>query len=162
MGSPEKILKTLCCAGEGPCLATFWVTRFWELLVVRIATGISLGGTMPLVFSLMADLFHESQRPTVAAGVQLALGLGLAMGQAIAAFAGAAPAPVHLLSSSSQMWLLLEMVEGRLPPICHLASHCSLCRWRFTLVMSPLVIFLSSVCQMWLLCEMELQKAEVQ
>lgn len=72
-------------------MATFWVTRFWELLVVRIATGISLGGTMPLVFSLMADLFHESQRPTVAAGVQLALGLGLAMGQAIAAFAGGAP-----------------------------------------------------------------------
>ncbi|KAK9832459.1 hypothetical protein WJX74_010797 [Apatococcus lobatus] len=87
--SRRWLLFIVVVLGEGPCLATFWVTRFWELLVVRIATGISLGGTMPLVFSLMADLFHESQRPTVAAGVQLALGLGLAMGQAIAAFAGA-------------------------------------------------------------------------
>ncbi len=81
-------LIVTCDTGEGPCLATFWVSRFWELLVVRIATGISLGGTMPLIFSLMGDLFPESQRPAVAAGVQLALGLGLAMGQAIAAFAG--------------------------------------------------------------------------
>ena len=41
------------CAGEGPCLATFFVKRYWQLLVLRILTGISVGGTFPLVFSLV-------------------------------------------------------------------------------------------------------------
>ena len=31
-------------AGEGPCILTFWVTAYWQLLVLRLLTGISLGG----------------------------------------------------------------------------------------------------------------------
>ena len=52
---------TLTVAGEGPCLATYWVRRYWQLLVVRILTGISVGGTFPLVFSLVGDLFFPHQ-----------------------------------------------------------------------------------------------------
>jgi MFS family permease len=76
-------------AGEGPCLATFFVKRYWQLLVLRIMTGISVGGTFPLVFSLVGDLFYVTQRANVAAGVQLATGIGFAAGQAIAGFVGA-------------------------------------------------------------------------
>lgn len=78
-----------CIAGEGPCLATFFVKRYWQLLVLRIMTGISVGGTFPLVFSLVGDLFYVTQRANVAAGVQLATGIGFAAGQAIAGFVGA-------------------------------------------------------------------------
>lgn len=60
-------------AGEGPCLATFFVKRYWQLLVLRIMTGISVGGTFPLVFSLVGDLFYVTQRANVAAGVQVIL-----------------------------------------------------------------------------------------
>ena len=76
-------------AGEGPCLATYWVRRYWQLLLVRILTGISVGGCFPLVFSLVGDLFFTNQRAGVAAGIQLATGAGFAAGQGIAGFAGA-------------------------------------------------------------------------
>lgn len=75
-------------AGEGPCLATFFVKRYWQLLLLRIMTGISVGGTFPLVFSLVGDLFYVTQRANVAAGVQVATGVGFAAGQAIAGFVG--------------------------------------------------------------------------
>lgn len=31
-------------SGEGPCILTFFVTKFWQLFVLRLLTGISLGG----------------------------------------------------------------------------------------------------------------------
>ena len=75
-------------AGEGPCLATYFVRRYWQLLLLRVMTGISVGGTFPLVFSLIGDLFSVKQRANVAAGVQVATGVGFAAGQAIAGFVG--------------------------------------------------------------------------
>lgn len=51
------------CAGEGPCLATYFVRRYWQLLVLRILTGISVGGTFPLVFSLVRGSAHKAQLP---------------------------------------------------------------------------------------------------
>ena len=88
-------------AGEGPCLATYWVRRYWQLLVVRILTGISVGGTFPLVFSLVGDLFFPHQRAGVAAGIQLATGAGFAAGQFIAGFVGK---PVCLVG-----WVLFSL-----------------------------------------------------
>lgn len=78
-------------AGEGPCLATYFVRRYWQLLLLRVMTGISVGGTFPLVFSLIGDLFSVKQRANVAAGVQVATGIGFAAGQAIAGFVGKLP-----------------------------------------------------------------------
>lgn len=75
-------------AGEGPCLATFFVSHYWQLLVLRVLTGISVGGTLPLVYSLVGDLFDVHKRATVAAGIQVATGVGLAAGQAISGFVG--------------------------------------------------------------------------
>jgi MFS family permease len=78
-----------CIAGEAPCIATYWVTNFWQLLVLRILTGISLGGCLPLIFSLIGDLYGENERSAVAAMVQIAMGAGMALGQLVAGFAGA-------------------------------------------------------------------------
>lgn len=75
-------------AGEGPCLATYWVQRYWQLLLVRLLTGISFGGTLPILFSLIGDLFWEEHRAYVAAGIQIATGVGLAVGQGVAGFSG--------------------------------------------------------------------------
>ena len=73
--------------------------RYWQLLVVRILTGISVGGTFPLVFSLVGDLFFPHQRAGVAAGIQLATGAGFAAGQFIAGFVGKPVFLVGLLIS---------------------------------------------------------------
>jgi MFS family permease len=35
----------------------YWVTRYWQLLLLRLMTGLSLGGILPLVLSLLGDLF---------------------------------------------------------------------------------------------------------
>lgn len=36
-------------AGELPCILTIFVRKYWELLFLRLLTGISLGGIFPLV-----------------------------------------------------------------------------------------------------------------
>ena len=75
-------------AGEGPCLLTFFVSRYWQLLVLRLLTGISVGGCFPLLFSLLGDLFGASERVLCATGVQIATGLGTAAGQSVSGFLG--------------------------------------------------------------------------
>ncbi|CAL5223333.1 g5832 [Coccomyxa viridis] len=84
----RNLLFAVVLLGEGPCLATYFVRRYWQLLLLRVMTGISVGGTFPLVFSLIGDLFSVKQRANVAAGVQVATGIGFAAGQAIAGFVG--------------------------------------------------------------------------
>ena len=78
-------------AGEGPCLLTFFVSRYWQLLVLRLLTGISVGGCFPLLFSLLGDLFDASERVLCATGVQIATGLGTAAGQSVSGFLGEQP-----------------------------------------------------------------------
>ena len=77
--------------GEAPCIATYWVRHYWQLLVLRLMTGVSLGGILPLILSLLGDLFPADQRSAVAALVQLSTGFGMAVGQMIAGFVGEAP-----------------------------------------------------------------------
>lgn len=81
---------TLMDAGEAPCVLMYFVTKYWQLLVLRLLTGISLGGTFPLVFSLLGDLYEPRQRAGISAVVQVATGAGLALGQGIAGFLGPA------------------------------------------------------------------------
>lgn len=74
--------------GEAPCIATYWVRHFWQLLLLRLMTGISLGGILPLTLSLLGDLYPADQRSYVAALVQVSTGFGMAVGQMIAALVG--------------------------------------------------------------------------
>ena len=69
-------------------MATYFVTRYWQLLLLRVLTGISVGGTLPLIYSLVGDLFDVKKRAPVAAAIQVATGVGLAAGQAISGFVG--------------------------------------------------------------------------
>lgn len=84
----ELLFSLSLPAGEGPCLATYFVRHYWQLLVLRVLTGISVGGTLPLIYSLVGDLFDVKKRAPVAAAIQVATGIGLAAGQAISGFVG--------------------------------------------------------------------------
>jgi MFS family permease len=57
------------------------VTAFWQFLILRMLTGIAMGGVFPLVFSLLADLFPVSRRAAMSALIQLATGFGIGLGQ---------------------------------------------------------------------------------
>jgi predicted MFS family arabinose efflux permease len=84
----RNLLFAAVLLGEGPCILTYFVTSFWQLFVLRLLTGISLGGTFPLVFSLLGDLYEPQHRAGISAVVQVATGVGLALGQGISGFVG--------------------------------------------------------------------------
>jgi MFS family permease len=69
---------------------TTQVTQLWQFFLLRMLTGIAVGGCFPLVFSLLGDLFPPSRRAAMAAVVQVAVGAGIGGGQVRAAAAAAA------------------------------------------------------------------------
>ena len=56
--------------------------------MTRALTGISVGGALPLLFSLLSDMFGEERRNLVSAIVGGGTGAGIALGQMIAGFVG--------------------------------------------------------------------------
>lgn len=49
-----------------------------------MVTGISIGGSLPVIYSVLGDLFPAKQRPAIAAVVTTGTGLGMGIGQIIA------------------------------------------------------------------------------
>lgn len=74
--------------GEGACFATYFTRTFNQLLLSRALTGLSVGGAMPVIYSVLGDLYSRHERSRVAAMVTSGAGLGVIIGQAIAGFVG--------------------------------------------------------------------------
>ena len=74
--------------GEAACLGTYFVTTYQQLVVTRTLTGISIGGALPVIFSVLGDLYPTTQRNAVAAIITIGTGLGSGVGQALAGFLG--------------------------------------------------------------------------
>lgn len=86
MFSPPGVM--LVAGRRQPCLPNpigsvdvLQVTALWQFFLIRMLTGIAVGGCFPLVFSLLGDLFPISQRSAMAALVQIAVGAGIGGGQ---------------------------------------------------------------------------------
>jgi MFS family permease len=86
--SRVRLLFYTTLIGEGPCLATYWVTNYWELFALRAMTGIAVGGCLPLLFSLCGDLFSHKTRAKVASFLTIATGAGIAFGQIMSGAVG--------------------------------------------------------------------------
>jgi predicted MFS family arabinose efflux permease len=67
---------------------TYWTTTYWELFLCRAVTGFSVGGALPLIYSLLGDLFPSHDRHKVNAVVGMGTGVGISLGQGIAGFIG--------------------------------------------------------------------------
>jgi predicted MFS family arabinose efflux permease len=78
----------LLATHPGACFLTYWTTTYWELYICRAATGFSVGGALPLIYSLLGDLFPSHERHKVNAAVGMGTGLGISLGQGIAGFFG--------------------------------------------------------------------------
>jgi len=76
------------CIGEGSCLATYFTTTYEQLFLTRALTGISVGGALPLIASVLGDLYEAKDRSAVMAAVGIGTGIGIALGQGIAGFLG--------------------------------------------------------------------------
>lgn len=74
--------------GEGACLATFWTKTYAQLYACRAITGFSIGGAIPLIYSVLGDLFVAEDRHAVSAVIGIGTGVGIAFGQGVAGFLG--------------------------------------------------------------------------
>jgi MFS family permease len=74
--------------GEGACLATYFVHTYQQLYLCRAATGLSIGGALPLMYSVLGDWFRAEDRHAVAAVVGIGTGVGATLGQGLAGFIG--------------------------------------------------------------------------
>ena len=75
-------------AGEGACMATYWTTTYWQLYACRAITGISIGGALPLIYSILGDMYAAEERHAVSSYVSIGVGTGIAVGQGISGFLG--------------------------------------------------------------------------
>lgn len=73
-------------------LMSLWVPStkagFFYFFLARICTGIAIGGSFPVLFSLCADLFPVSQRTTVSTCISAATNVGAAVGGMMAGIVG--------------------------------------------------------------------------
>ena len=84
----RNLFVAVVVLGEAPCLATAWVKSYSALFATRMLTGISIGGSLPLLYSLVGDLVPPSRRSAVSAGIGIAQGAGVALGQVLAGYVG--------------------------------------------------------------------------
>lgn len=75
------LLCAIIIIGELPVLMTYWVTSYWQLLLTRTITGVSVGGVLPLVFSILGDMYTSKHRILASGVYGIASGLGAGVGQ---------------------------------------------------------------------------------
>lgn len=88
--SRKSLLITTVLLGETACLLTgvAWITDdFTSFVIMRLLTGIGVGGIYPITFSLLSDYVSEKHRAKACAGVDMAWGLGMLSGPLLAGIA---------------------------------------------------------------------------
>jgi len=73
-------------ASLGTASSQSYAALFWW----RALTGVSLGASLPVTFSLLADLFPSSMRTSASGRVGIAMSAGVGAGQFVSGFLGAA------------------------------------------------------------------------
>ncbi len=87
--SRKKLLIAAVLVGEIPCLLTgfkFFTMDLQSFIILRILTGIGIGGIYPISFSLISDYFREEHRATASAWLGVAWALGAMAGQSLAGY----------------------------------------------------------------------------
>lgn len=84
----KTVLVATLVLGQGPCLLTIFVTEYWQLFLLRMLTGVAVGGALPLVYSIAGDLFPSTSRAYASATVGVCSSLGSMCGQGVAGFLG--------------------------------------------------------------------------
>ena len=84
--SRKWLLVFAILLGEIPCLLTAFAQNYTQLLILRILTGIGIGGTVPVVFSIIGDLFTEKQRARAQAWYDAIIAVGVIVGMVVAGF----------------------------------------------------------------------------
>jgi len=84
----KRLLIYSILVGEIPCLMTAFSTNFGQFFFWRMLTGIGVGASFPIVFSLIGDMFDEVNRAKVAALMGAAISVGNILGMIVGGFVG--------------------------------------------------------------------------
>lgn len=87
--SRKTLLILLILVGEIPCILTgvpYFTQNIESFAVLRILSGIGLGGIYPITFSLLADYFKENNRAAASAWMGVAWAVGAMAGVSVAGY----------------------------------------------------------------------------
>ncbi len=87
--SRKKLLIITVFVGEIPCILTgipMFTPTLFSFTLLRILTGIGIGGIYPISFSLISDYFREEHRASASAWLGVAWALGMMGGPALAGY----------------------------------------------------------------------------
>eukprot|EP00639_Heterosigma_akashiwo_P012274 CAMPEP_0206373582 /NCGR_PEP_ID=MMETSP0294-20121207/7803_1 /ASSEMBLY_ACC=CAM_ASM_000327 /TAXON_ID=39354 /ORGANISM="Heterosigma akashiwo, Strain CCMP2393" /LENGTH=593 /DNA_ID=CAMNT_0053821205 /DNA_START=16 /DNA_END=1797 /DNA_ORIENTATION=+ len=79
-----KLFFIIVLLGEIPGILVYFCSSFWQLFLLRVCPGVSVGGALPVVLSVVADVFPPERRALATAGVFLTTTVGLGLGEAVA------------------------------------------------------------------------------
>ena len=79
--SRKNLFVLIVLIGEIPCLLSGFAETYTEFFIMRILTGIGIGGIIPLTYSMLGDYYSSHERIKVVTLIGLASGLGIAIGQ---------------------------------------------------------------------------------
>lgn len=82
------LFASVILIAEIACFASYFVQNFAGLLITRTITGIGIGGALPVVYSVLSDIYPKEARNAVSGVISTATGLGLGVGQGIAGYMG--------------------------------------------------------------------------
>ncbi|NJE76334.1 MFS transporter [Thermococcus sp. ES12] len=94
----KKLLVIGVLLGEIPCFLTAFVNSYYELLLMRLFTGIGVGSIIPIGYSLIADMFSSEERGKGYAFIQTAFGFGTLFGMIMAGLIASWRVPFILAS----------------------------------------------------------------
>lgn len=112
-----RLLAALTIITALSCIFTCLVHTFTQLAWCRALTGIGIGGSLPVVYSMVGDWFPAKDRAWATGYVCAASGLGVFLGQCLAALTGAWNWrwPFFLVSLPSGAMGILMYFTGREP-----------------------------------------------
>ncbi|MCP4674557.1 MAG: MFS transporter [Deltaproteobacteria bacterium] len=87
--SRKKLLIATVLVGEIPCLLTgieVFTQSIEAFVILRVLTGLGMGGITPITYSLVSDYFSEGNRAKAAAGITVAWAIGILMGPSLAGY----------------------------------------------------------------------------
>ena len=85
-----RLFAAILVVGGAASAGTAFATTYGALFWWRALTGVSLGASLPVTFSLLADLFSPSMRTAASSRVGVAMSAGAGFGQFVSGFLGAA------------------------------------------------------------------------
>jgi len=87
--SRKQLLLMTVFIGEIPCILTgipYFTQNIESFVILRLLTGIGIGGIYPISFSLISDYFNEEHRAPASAWLGIAWAIGMLLGPALAGY----------------------------------------------------------------------------